>query len=238
VGSDEGGGGSSRPRGLERRPPPKIDPGRKSYLRRSRAELEEQKWLPNSNNQRNKRASTSQRDESTKVWRSQPVDLTPPYELTSAFRQSERLNEERILKDQVSSKQTVACDGARPDTNYANNPKGQATIELPTTRAGVHRSDPGAEEDAAAAKASTQRAVVFDKARPEKHHATKPEGNEPPTMLARVRRPEVEADKEDEVADKADTDKVTKVADQRNLKRVDKADDLDLNLLTGSPSRL
>ncbi len=33
------------------------------------------------------------------------------------------------------------------------------------------------------------------------------------------------------MADKADTEKVTKVADQRNLKRVDKADELDLNLL-------
>jgi hypothetical protein len=151
-----------------------------------------------------------------KVQRSQPVDLTPPYELISAFRQSERLNEERILKDQVSSKQTVVDDGARPDTNDANNPKGQATIELPTTRAGVQRSDPGAEEeDAVAAKVSTKRAVGFDKARPEKHHSRKPEGNEPPTMLARVRRPDVEADEEDEVADEADTDKVTKVSDQR-----------------------
>jgi hypothetical protein len=146
----------SRPRGLERRPRPKIDPGCKSYLRRSTAELEEQKRLPNSDNQRNKRASTSQRDESTKVRRFQPADLTPPYKLISAFRQSERLNEERILKDQVSSKRTVADDGARPDANNANNPKGQATIELPTTRAGVQRSDPGAEEeDAVAAKAST-----------------------------------------------------------------------------------
>jgi hypothetical protein len=150
----------------------------------------------------------------------------------SAFRQSERLNEERILKDQVSSKRTVIDDGARPDTNDANNPKGQATIELPTTRAGVQRSDPGAEEeDAAAAKASTKRAAGFDKAHPEKHHARKPEGNKPPTMLARFRRSDVEADKEDKVADEADTDKVTKVADQRNLKRVDKADELDLNLL-------
>jgi hypothetical protein len=51
-------------------------------------------------------------------------------------------------------------------------------------------------------------------------------------MLARVRRSDVEADKEDEVADEADTDKVTKAADQRNLKRVDKADELDLNLLS------
>jgi hypothetical protein len=189
--------------------------------------------LPNSNNQRNKIASTSQRDESTKVRRFQPVDLTPTYELISAFRQSERLNEERILKDQVSSKRTVVDDGARPDTNDASNPKGQATIELPTTQAGVQRSDPGAEEeDAVAAKASTKRAVGFDKARPKKHHARKPEGNEPPTILARVRRSDLEADKEDEVADEADTDKVTKVGDQRNLKRVDKANELDLNLLS------
>jgi hypothetical protein len=147
VESDQGGGGSSRPRGLEQRPPPKIDPGRKSYLRRSIAELEEQKWLPNSNNQGNKRASTSQRDESTKVRRFQPVDLTPPYERISTFRQLERLNEERILKDQVSSKRTVVDGGARSDTNDASNPKGQATIELPTTWAGVQRSDPGAEEE-------------------------------------------------------------------------------------------
>jgi hypothetical protein len=100
-------------------------------------------------------------------------------------------------------------------------------------RINSQRSDQGAEEeDAVAAKASTKRAVGFDKARAEKHHARKPEGSEPPTLLARVRRSDVEADKEDEVADEADTDKVTKVADQRNLKRVDKADELDLNLLS------
>ncbi len=124
-------------------------------------------------------------------------------------------------------------DRARPDANDASIPKGLATIELPTTRAGVQRSDPGAEEeDAAAAKASTKRAAGFNKARPEKHHTRKPEGTEPPTSLARVRRSDAEADKEDEVADETDNDKVTKVADQRNLKRVDKADELDLNLLS------
>jgi hypothetical protein len=241
------------------------------------AELEEQKRSPISNNQRNKRASTDQMDGSTKGRRLQPKHLTssyeltsafrhserlneqrqtsseleasedeatdqmeeprgnpnPSYELTSAFRVSERLNEKRALKDQVSSKRALAADGARPETNNSKNPEGRATNELPTTLTGAQKLDTDAEEeDEVAETDSTKRAVGVDKARPEKHHARKPEGNEPPTALARVRRSDVEAEREDEVADDVEPNKLTKLSDQRNLKRVDKADEIDLNLLS------
>jgi hypothetical protein len=43
---------------------------------------------------------------------------------------------------------------------------------------------------------------------------------------------DVEAKKEDETADEKETNKATKVADRRNLERVDKADEIDRNLLS------
>jgi hypothetical protein len=82
-----------------------------------------------------------------------------------------------------------------------------------------------------------KRAMGNDGARPKKNEAESPQGkgqanNELPTTLAKVRRSDVEAEKEDEVADKIETDKPTKLADQRNLKRVDKADEIDRSLLS------
>jgi hypothetical protein len=85
-----------------------------------------------------------------------------------------------------------------------------------------------------------KRAIGNDRARPEKNEAEIPQGegqanNElVPTTLVKVRRSDVEAEKEDEVANeiKIETDKPTKLADQRNLERVDKADEIDRSLLS------
>jgi hypothetical protein len=82
-----------------------------------------------------------------------------------------------------------------------------------------------------------KRAIGNDGARPEKNEAEIPQGkgqanNELPTALAKVRRSRVEAEEEDEVANKIETDKPKKLADQRNLKRVDKADEIDQSLMS------
>jgi hypothetical protein len=81
-----------------------------------------------------------------------------------------------------------------------------------------------------------ERAVTHDRARPETDvTATSPKEqakDELPTELERVRRSDVEAKEEDEVADETETDKTTKLADRRNLKRVDKADEIDRSLLS------
>jgi hypothetical protein len=59
-------------------------------------------------------------------------------------------------------------------------------------------------------------------------------GDKLPTKLARVQREDVEAEKEeDEVAAETETDEQPKkIADRRNLIRVDKADEVDRNLLS------
>jgi hypothetical protein len=106
VGFYEGKEGSSEPRGRERGPASNKDPGLKSCLRRrGEAELEEQKGSPSSDNHQGKRAATDHMDESRKGQQPQPKNLAPSYELTSAFRHSERLNEQRELVEKVSGKQ-------------------------------------------------------------------------------------------------------------------------------------
>ena len=45
--------------------------------------------------------------------------------------------------------------------------------------------------------------------------------------MARVRRSDAEAEKKDEVADETETDKPTQLANRKNLKRVDKANEID-----------
>jgi hypothetical protein len=117
-------------------------------------------------------------EESRKGRQPQPKNLTSSYELTSAFRHSERLNEQRELVEKVSGERAVVGDdGARPKTNDAKSPKGQANNKLPTTLAGVRRLDVEAEEeDEAADEVSRKRAVSDDRAHPETHHNRKPKG--------------------------------------------------------------
>ena len=82
---------------------------------------------------------------------------------------------------------------------------------------------------------SRERAVGNDRAGPETTKAESPrrqENDERPAKLARVRISDLEAKDEDEVKDTTDADKPAKLVDWRNLKRVDKADEVDRNLLS------
>ena len=96
---------------------------------------------------------------------------------------SEKLNEERELVENISRERAIGNDRARPETTKAENPTRQENIERPS-------------------------------------------------KLARVRIADLEAKDEDEVKDTTEADKPTKLADWRNLKRVDKADEVDRNLLS------
>jgi len=84
-------------------------------------------------------------------------------------------------------------------------------------------------------KVQRKRAVRDDRSRPETKDAGSPKsraGNELLPKLARVQRADVEAEAEDEVAAETEEDKPSKLADRRNLTRVDKADEVDRNLLS------
>jgi hypothetical protein len=82
---------------------------------------------------------------------------------------------------------------------------------------------------------SRERAVGNDRSRPEKTKSESPsreENDERPAKLVRAQRSDLEAKDEDEVEDTTEADKPTKLADRRNLKRVDKADEVDRSLLS------
>ena len=84
-------------------------------------------------------------------------------------------------------------------------------------------------------KVSIERAVGDNRVRRETNETVGPNGqanDERPTELARVRRSDVEAKDEDEVADNTQRGKPTKLADRRNLNRVDKVDKVDRSLLS------
>jgi hypothetical protein len=88
-------------------------------------------------------------DEEREGRKPQPTNPSSSNELTSAFRCTERLNEQRELVKKVPRKRAVRNDGASPEKNDAESPqeKGQANNEeLPTTLAKVRRSDVEAEK--------------------------------------------------------------------------------------------
>jgi hypothetical protein len=100
--------------------------------------------------------------------------LNPSDERTSAFRHSERLNEQRKLKDRVPCERAVRINRACPETIDAGSPKRQANVEPPTKLAMVRRSDIKAKkEDKGADKAElTEQKRMLSSNNQQKREAT------------------------------------------------------------------
>jgi hypothetical protein len=147
-------------------------------------------------------------------------------ELKEQKRSPSSHNQKRWSTDQMDEER----EGRKPQPT---NPS--SSNEL--TSAFRHSERLNKKRDLVVEEVPRKRAIGNDRARPEKNEAEIPQGegqanNELPTTLAKIRRSDVEAEKEDEAANEIETNKPTKLADQRNLKRVDEADEIDRSLLS------